>query len=106
MIGGNVAQGFSICSNNYVCFSTAPSGLYQAIQRACRCQSHHMVISTNIRMNRLSTGLKDIEKSMLEDEAQQYIGDVQIADPWDLFPWTLTTNELQIKIGLTGTRQL
>lgn len=28
MIGGNVAQGFSICSNSYVCFSTAPSGLY------------------------------------------------------------------------------
>lgn len=43
---------------------------------------------------------------MLEDEAQQYIGDVQIADPWDLFPWILYTNELQIKIGLTGTRQL
>jgi len=43
---------------------------------------------------------------MPEVEAQQYIGGVQIADPWDLFPWTLYTNELQIKIGLTGTRQL
>ena len=62
MIGGNVAQGFSVCSNSYACFSTAPSGLYQAIQRVCRCRSHHVVISTNIRMNRMSRGLNDIRK--------------------------------------------
>jgi hypothetical protein len=28
---------------------------------------------------------------MLEEETQQQIGDVEIADPWDLFPWTLPT---------------
>jgi hypothetical protein len=51
MFGENVAQGLPLCSYSNVRISTAPSDLYQAIQRACSYRSHHVFISTNISTN-------------------------------------------------------